>query len=151
MLLGHDQWGGEVWEQGYDNYDVQPWVQPGQQQQQPIYQQQMQPGTAMPAHPGGFNGFTDNRGVYHTPLIPQQPMQGQQAALTPSQAQQAVAAHVASQQQQQQQQNQGMLVHGNPLMQGQPRLGTSQTTNPRTGDPKFEFDPTAQEFVKKQF
>ena len=42
---------------------------------------------------------------------------------------------------------QGMLVQGQPLMQGQRRQDT--TTNPRTGDPLFEFDANAQEFVRR--
>ena len=63
--------------------------------------------------------------------------QQQQPAMTPQQAQAQVAAHAATQPT-----GQGVLVRG------QPRLGGTAVTNSRTGDPKFEFDVKANEFIR---
>ena len=78
-------------------------------------------------------GFYDHNGVFH----PTMPVAQQQLALTPQPAQRQVAAHVAGQDA-----GQGVLVVGQARQQ-------ISATNSRTGDPKFEFDANAQEYVKR--
>ena len=96
----------------------------------------------MVPHPSGVqHGFTDTNGTFYgvpAQLHNNMQQQQRQPLIAPSQAQQQ-AMRVASQQQQQGQQG--------PLVAGQPRQAT--TVNPRTGDPKFEFDVTAQEYVRR--
>ena len=65
-------------------------------------------------------------------------MMPQQTVMTPQQAQTQVAAHAASQQA-----GPGVLIRGQPRQQG------ASMTNARTGDPSFEFDAQAQEFVRR--
>ena len=79
-------------------------------------------------------GYYDLNNVFHAGPMPMMP---QQSVMTPQQAQAQVAAHAASQQA-----GPGVLVRGQPRQQ-------SSATNARTGDPSFEFDAQAQEFVRR--
>ena len=76
-------------------------------------------------------GYYDMLGAWHLGRLP---MQVRQPMMTPQNAQAQVAAHVATQPT-----GQGVLVRGQPR----------QVASVRTGDPQFEFDVNAAEFLRR--
>ena len=79
-------------------------------------------------------GYYDINNVFHAGPPPM--MHLQQTIMSPQQAQAQVAAHAASQQ-------------GGVLVRGQHRPQGASVTNAHTGDPAFEFDAQAQEFIRR--